>query len=223
MSLSDLFDQVDPSFVHGVVFGIAVGVPVTVISRIIFSFLRGFWANFPSGAKSILLSIGVKLKRLLASNRSSEIRLANPENVDPERVWFRSKPIILRKMKEELGYGYFSDQEIQKVAKKLGKLDGIPLNRLPDDVIFPLVLEKALDEVSVFMETEPQGLVIIKLVVPRIFRVTRSRTTCNRLRMVCKPVMQQFIDGKFELVLEDFVTHMLRIYMQETGLLLLED
>ena len=41
--------------------------------------------------------------------------------------------------------------------------------------------------------------------------------------MVCKPVMQQFIDGKFELVLEDFVTHMLRIYMQETGLLLLED
>ncbi len=218
MTFNDLITHVDQSFVRGVFVGIAVGVPVTVISGIILYFLKGFRAYLLYVIKTLCQNIRKIVKRLLVGNRRHEGKLANPENVDVQKVWSYSKRTILRVLVEELGYEYFSNREFYEVVKKLRELVGIPISRFPNDVIFPLVIEKALDGIIVFMETEPSGLVIIKLIVPRVFRVPRSGSPRNRLRMVCKSVMQRFINGQFELVLEDRDTYMLRMYLQQNWL-----
>ena len=188
-------------------------VEIELINSLKSFFLMRFWNLLWIRARRFWIQV----KSYPASNRGlnsvANRRYADLDTIDIDKEWAYSKPIIERKIKDLIPYFYNMENELRIFAQAVELPDNNPLH-----TILPIYYEFLMSSVIPSVRDEPSGLVVVKLIVPTFFLVTHHGMRHNWFRILCSDVMRKFIDGYFEVELEDHRTYELREYMQQIGL-----
>ena len=190
---------------------IAKSIYLFLLSRVwylLWKLLCNLFRNISNSALSYLL-----VKKTNSASIKSTQYFADLDSIDIDSVWKYSKPAILRRMKENI-ITCSTNHPIFLKSFALSK--GIKIeSQFEIDAIWPIVLEYTLGNVFPKLEYEPQGLVIVKLIVPAFFIEPKPGLVSDWFQKICIEAMSPFINGYFEVDLERRETYEFREQLQE--------